>query len=211
MIRTGTSIAAAPGRPGARRTASAVAGMLLAIAASGCLGRPGVEERWTRIDLESASVAPHEMVAAGQARAIDVRVAVTYRSILTGVAVAELRASAVAPGAVTLEPDAPRPRMAEDIDRVLANSVTLGRATRPVTGWDHLIQHIDFSFVGSVPAYADSASSPTGLFLVCYLGSGEEIERADGTDSLVVTPFPSAQYEILPVGLELHAAAPEAP
>lgn len=194
-----------------RATASVLALVLAAIAVGGCLGKPEVEDRWTRIDLPESSLAPYQTVPAGSQQAITVRAAITYRSILTGFAVAELRASSVSAATVELEPDAPRENMAGDIDRILQNSVTLGRATRAVTGWDHLIQHIDFTFTGNIPAYADSASSPAGLFLVCYLGEGDEIELADGSDSLVVTPFPSTPYEILPIGLELGVSLPGAP
>jgi hypothetical protein len=60
---------------------------------------------------------------------------------------------------------------------------------------------LDLAFTGGAPI--DTSGPPAGLFLICYLGSGVEIELANGEDSLVVTPFPSAPYEILPVGLEL--------
>ena len=103
--------------------------------------------------------------------------------------------------AVALAPNAPRVPMAQNIDLILANSVTRGRAVRAVTGWDHLIQHIDFSFLGTVPATVDSSSA--GLFLLCYLGSGVKIERPGQADTVIVTPFTSQPYQILPVGLEL--------
>jgi hypothetical protein len=189
---------------GTRAWISTLTALGLGMAVTGCLGKPEIEDRWTRIDIAESSVAPYQIVAAGSSQPITVRAAVTYRSILTGFAVAELRASTISPASVEVEPKAVRTRMADDIDRILANSVTLGRATRAVTGWDHLIQHIDFTFDGNIPAYADSSSSPTGLFLVCYLGEGDEIEREDGSDSLIVTPFNSTQYQILPVGMELN-------
>lgn len=176
----------------------------LSLATSGCLGEPEVEDRWTRVDIAGASLTPYQEVQAGSTVPITGQMTVTYRAILTGIAVAELRASTVAAASVVLSPDADRPPMATDIDRILANSVTLGRATRAVTGWHHLIQRIDFAFDGVVPAMADSNSA--GLFLVCYLGDGEEVERADGSDSLVVTPFDSGTYQILPVGMELGVA-----
>jgi len=174
----------------------------------GCLGKPEIEDRWTRIDVAGASVTPYQTLATGVAQPISMRAAITYRSILTGFAVAELRASTVAASAVEVHPAANRVRMANDIDMILQNSVSVGRATRAVTGWDHLIQHIDFTFVGVPPAALDSTGAPAGLFLLCYLGSGVEVERADGSDSLIVTPFPSQQYEVLPVGLELNTATP---
>jgi len=99
--------------------------------------------------------------------------------------------------------------MATDMDRLLATSVSMGREARAVTGWDHLIQHIDFAFTGDVPgSVTDSVGTgpAVGLFLVCYLGSGVKIERNDGTDTVIVTPYPSAPYQILPVGLTVKVA-----
>ncbi len=180
--------------------------VLGAVCLGGCLGKPEIEDRWTRIDIAGASVAPYQAITPGVPTTFAVRAAITYRAILTGFAVAELRASTVDPASVDVEPSANRVRMAGEIDHILANSVSVGRATRAVTGWDHLIQHIDFTFVGTAPAALDSTGAAPGLFLVCYLGSGVELERADGTDSLIVTPFPSEAYELLPVGLELNAA-----
>ncbi len=194
-------------RRGASRAPAGVALLALgALALAGCLDEPRVEDRWTRIDLGATSLAPGQSVPQGATLPVTVDATIIYRSIVTGYAVAELRASTgVAASDVTLHPDSPRPQMASDIDRVLAASVTRGRATRAITGWDHLIQRIPFAFDGVVPTAADSAS---GLFLVVYLGSGDEVELADGRDSVVVTPFPSGPYEILPIGLELTPVAP---
>jgi hypothetical protein len=182
---------------GARR-AWPLALALGAVLVAGCFDEPEIEDRWSRVDILSSTITPGQTVPPGSLDSVQVRVTVTYRSILTGFAVAELRASpTIAPTMVVIHPDAPRVPMATAIDSLLANSVTLGRGTRAVTGWDHLIQTIDFTFNGSIPP------SPVGLFLVCYLADGEEIELGNGSDSLVVTPFPSAQYEVLPVGMEL--------
>jgi hypothetical protein len=178
--------------------------LLLAAAAAwplaGCpLDKPKIEDRWTRLDFTATSLVPGQSMAAGPVP-ITVGADITYRSIVTGFAVAELRGSAtVTSGSVGIHPGADRLRMAHDIDALLANSVTLGRATRAVTGWDHLIQHVDFAFTGDVPS-----PPPAGLFLVCYLGSGAKLRRADGTDSLIVTPFNSDAYELLPVGMGLQ-------
>ncbi len=199
-------------RPGPRGTAFALL-LVSTVLIGGCLGKPTVEDRWTRIDIDSASLSPGQTLPGGTTQPITVSTHITYRSIITGFAVAELRSSNTLTAAdVTLRPDAPRPVMAEDIDRVLDNSVTLGRATRGVTGWDHLIQHIDFSFNGVTPAALDTAAAttgtPAGLFLVCYLGAGDKVERQDGTDTLVVTPFRSSQYQILPIGMALAVGPP---
>lgn len=190
-----------------RRSAPALALLACSVLATGCLGEPEIEDRWTRLDVESSSLRPYQTVSAGR-ESVQVRAAITYRSILTGFAVAELRASSSVPAAsVRLDPDAPRLRMAQEIDHLLANSVTLGRGTRAITGWDHLIQRMDFSFGANVPAAGDT-SAQGGLFLLCYLGQGDEVERPDGTDTLIVTPFPSQPYEILPIGMELTIGVP---
>lgn len=176
-------------------------GALLVVALAGCFDEPEIEDRWTRLDIRSANVVTGQVLPPGSPVSLTVSADITYRKIVTGFAVAELRASTLSAADVMLHPDAPRVRMAQDIDRILQNSVTRGRATRAVTGWDHLIQRLDFTFAGTAPATADSNSA--GLFLLFYLGSGVEVELANGTDSVVVTPFPSEAMEILPVGLEL--------
>jgi len=142
---------------------------------------------------------------------IHVDARITYRRIVTGYFVAELRASAtLGPASVNLHPDAPRVPMANDVDAVLANSVSVGRAVYPVTGWDHLIQPVSLDFLAMPQAVVDSAGvsigATSGLFLVCYLGSGVKIERPGFADSIAVTPFPSAPNELLPVGMELSVA-----
>jgi hypothetical protein len=205
-------VSARPGI-GARRgvaTAAALAWTLLVLASAGCLDEPKLEDRWTRVDMSGASLAPSQSVPAGSTIPVQVASDIYYRRILTGYAVAELRASTTLSAAtLQLDPNADRLKMANDMDRLLATSVSMGREARAVTGWDHLIQHIDFSFTGVVPGtVTDSVGTgPTaGLFLVCYLGSGIKVERQDGTDTVLVTPYPSAPYQILPVGLPVTVA-----
>ncbi len=195
----------------ARRLARSVAiAFLLAssVASTGCLGEPEIEDRWTRVDIAGANLVSGQQVQAGSSIPVTVSADITYRRILTGYAVAELRASTTFSAAnLAVRPNNDdRLRMANDIDRLLATSVSMGRMTRAVTGWDHLIQRIDFTFTGSIPgSVTDSTGSGpvAGLFLVCYLASGREIELANGTDSVAVTPFGSNAYQILPVGLPL--------
>ena len=182
----------------------ALAPVLLAgaVLTPGCFDEPEIEDRWTRLDIESSTLVAGQAMPPGS-DSITVHAAVTYRRIVTGFAVVELRASGtLTADDVSLTPNTDRVLMAGDVDRVLANSVTMGRATRAVTGWDHLIQRIPFTFTATIP---DTA---TGLFLVCYLGEGEEIEFGNGTDSLVVTPFPSIPNELLPIGIELTPGGP---
>ncbi len=182
---------------------------VLGACAGGCLGTPKIEDRWTRVDIVSANVVPYQAVPAGSPISITGRSTITYRAILTGFAVADLRASsAFTPAAVAIHPDAERVAMAQDIERVLQSSVSLDRDTRAVTGWNHLIQPIDFTLSATVPATLDSTGRPAGLFLLCYMGAGSEIQLPDGTDSLVVTPFGSTLYQILPVGMGLTVTGP---
>lgn len=179
------------------RFGRAVPLVLGAVLMAGCFDEPEIEDRWTRIDVVASNVAPFQTFSAGSAESITVQAKVTFRRILTGYAVVELRASTIPNTAVALHPDAPRVPMATDIDNILANSVSCGRATRAVTGWDHLMQNLNLGFTGAVPATAN------GLFLLCYLADGEEIELGNGSDSLVITPYASTPNEILPVGMEL--------
>ena len=190
-----------------RRPLYPVLALAGALALAGCidLGEPEIEDRFTRLDIEGSNVTPGQTFTVGTRESIQVLTAITYRRIVTGFAVAELRASpTLTANDVFVHPDGARVRMANDIDNILAQSVTLGRSTRAITGWDHLIQRIDFRFSANV--VGDSAGPPAGLFLLCYLGSGDEVERADGTDTLIVTPFPSMPSELLPVGMELIPA-----
>lgn len=181
-----------------------------AAALGGCLWEPKIEDQWTRVDIESASVTPLQAVPVGGSLTLSGRASVTYRTILTGVVVAELRASGTIPSAgAPVHPDAEREPMAYAIDRILQNSVSLGRETRLITGWDHLIQPFDFSFSASVPATVDTTGATVGLFLLCYLGSATELQLPGGGDSLVVTPFLSTQYQVLPVGMALTVTGPQ--
>ena len=100
---------------------------------------------------------------------------------------------------------------AQDVDEVLRNSVSLGFATRAVTGFDHLVQDIPLTIdaAGLTPAIPNSSAADSlqgaasGLFLVVYFGEVDEVEIAGGEEIEVVTPFFSDQWEILSTGVEL--------
>lgn len=176
---------------------------------TGCIfDEPPIEDRWTRVDMESPQFFPGTPLSPGVRCSVEVRTKITYRAIVTGFSVTELRASAM-PLALGLE--APREAMASQIDALLAGSVSTGRFVKPVTGWHHLIQPFDAGFTASVPGALDSTmgGTPGGavyLYLVSYLGSGEEIELPDGSDSIAVTPFQSTAMQILPVGMNVPLA-----
>lgn len=172
---------------------------LFIVALSGCLGEPEIDERWTLIEFLDVTPQPGATATAGQSLDVMVKGRVTYRQILTGFVVAEVRYSqTLAPGSIPLDPEHHTAEIASDVDLILANSVTAGRATRIVTGWDHLMQDLDLSFTAQVPATPGG-----GVFLLLYMGEGEEIELPSGQDSLVVTPFVSSEYEVLHTGFEL--------
>jgi hypothetical protein len=62
------------------------------------------------------------------------------------------------------------------------------------------MQEVNLSFTAQVPP---AVLTSGGLFLVLYMGSGDEIELANGEDSLVVTPFVSTDREILHTGFPI--------
>jgi len=197
--------------PAVRLRALISGGLLaaVALACSGCFDEPKIEDRWTRVDLGASSLAPYAVVSPATLDSITVSTSITYRAIVTGVAVAELRASSTLSASdVALGDGVARTAMASDIDRILAQSVSLGRATRAITGWDHLIQHLDFHFRANASAPPDSnGMGARGFFLLCYLGDGERVERADGSDTLIVTPFVSSERQVLPIGFALTPPA----
>jgi len=39
--------------------------------------------------------------------------------------------------------------------------------------------------------------------MLCYMGDGVRVERQGQPDTIIVTPWVSTAYQILPVGLEL--------
>ena len=87
-----------------------------------------------------------------------------------------------------------------DVDRILGNSVSLGRANTLVTGFDHLIQDLTLEFDASVPPEMRSGG---GLFLILYMADAEEVETESGEDSLVITPYLTSDADILSAGIEL--------
>jgi len=168
---------------------------------AGCLEEPEIDERWTKTEFISVTPGPGTLAPGGQANAVNVHARITWRKILTGFLVAEVRyAPTIAPAQVWLDPAEHSLRTAGGIDNILANSVTAGRATRAVTGFDHLMQ--DFTLTFTAQGWPDSVTG-SGVYLVLYLADGEEIELANGRDSLIVTPFVSTDREVLHTGFAL--------
>ncbi len=180
---------------------------------AGCLGEPEIDERWTLLEFLSTDPVPGEDLMADQPLSVQVAGQIIYRDIRTGFLVAEVRYSdTLGPAALDLDPDDHSLETAKQVERVLNNSVTAGRATRAVTGFDHLMQRVDLAFDVTVPpgmftGDPDSVAN-RGLYLLLYLGEGDEIELENNQDSLVVTPFPVDQYELLFTGFALDLIDP---
>jgi hypothetical protein len=194
---------------GMRGLAGWLALLALGAVLAGCFDAPRLEDLWTRVDIDSANLNPYEALTLGVRESVEVHTTVTYREVVTGYAVAEMRVSpTITAGTLPISPDASRLPMAQAIDSLLQHSVSIGRALVPVTGWGHVVQRIDFAFGAGVPAVLDTTGAGAGgLFLVCYLGSGVIVNRPGLADTVVVTPLGSAQYQMLPIGMSLTAVA----
>lgn len=198
-----------------RMAAPAVLATALALAGAGCLGEPPLDERWTLLEIAEATPRAGATVPSDQPLAVSVHGRITYRAVRTGFVVAELRYSeSLSPAMVSLDPREHTLENARTIEYILANSVTAGRATRAVTGFDHLIQDLDLTFTVPVPAGLTAAAgddrSSRSLFLVLYLGEGDEVELPAGGDSLVVTPFGVDDTQVLFTGYPVRVVAPVA-
>jgi len=177
--------------------------LLIMISLAGCLDEPEIDERWTVVEFLDVAPQPQTVVQPNQTLTVTVKGRITYRQILTGFLVAEVRQStSLSPNNVLLDPAEHTLDTAGAVDLVLANSVTAGRVTRAVTGFDHLMQDFDLTFSAQVP----DTSNTSGLFVVLYMGDGDEIQLPGGQDSLVVTPFVSTDREVLHSGFPLDIA-----
>jgi hypothetical protein len=172
---------------------------LLAAAApvllSGCLGEPPIEEQWTR--LEILSVQPADVASYASGAAVTVNARITYREVLTGFLVADVRESGVLTADDTGFEDPADPlSRARDVDLVLVNSTSLGHHAVPVTGFDHLIQEMTLS-IDATPATGG------GLFIVLFFSDDvEEMELPGGAEVEIVTPVLSTEMDILSAGFE---------
>ena len=171
----------------------ALASLLLAPLLGGCLGEPKIEDRWTRLDVvevEGGAIDP-----GSNSPALRVRGRITYRTILTGSLIMELRSSeALGAKDIDLRDEADRLVATQQIGAFLESSDSRGRATRAATGFDHLIQEVDFFFPVDVPA------PPTGgaVFAVFYFGDVDEMELPGSEVTTVVTARDFEAEHILP-------------
>lgn len=192
------------------RRGASIGALLAAVLMPGCLGEPPIEERWTLLEIANGPDVTE--IVPGQSTPISLTARITYREILTGAVIAEVRAStSLQPGDTGFENDSDPLGEARDVDEVLRNSVSLGFATRAVTGFDHLVQEIPLTIdaAGLTPPIPNSTAadslqgSASGLFLVVYFGQVDEVEIQGGEEIDVVTPFFSDQWDILSSGVEL--------
>lgn len=175
---------------------------------TGCLFEPEIEDEWTRLDI----LAPESGGAPlpDTLDALDFHGRITYRAIRTGDLIVQIRVSdTVGYDDVRLDPEAPREALLHDIERVLAGSVAVASTSVLATGWDRLIREVRFT----LPLSGRLQHGPEGgVFLVFYLGTAEEMENPDGSETTVFEAVDFTELEILPVGLELRTeGAPPAP
>jgi hypothetical protein len=175
------------------RGSLALAGLLLTSLLAGCLGEPEIEDRWTRLDVvevESGAIDPES-----NAVALRVRGRITYRTILTGSLIMEIRSSeALGAKDVDLRDEADRLVATQQISTLLESSDASGSATRAVTGFDRLIQEVDFFFPGEIP------TPPAGgaVFAVFYFGDVEEMDAPGNEQVTIITARDFEAEHILP-------------
>lgn len=193
--------------------------LLLALAAgglAGCLGEPPIEERWTHLELLSADLPDSVALSPGDRVIVRTDGRVTFRQLMTGFMVGEVRVSAqLTADSLALDHE-DAIVVSESVDRLLANSHPVARAVKALAGFPQLRRMIPMEFEVTVPASAGAPFAPgsgpaSGLFLVLYMGEGEEIELEDGRDSLVVTPFTTHEDEILATARVLAFDGPVVP
>ncbi len=188
---------------------SAIAAVCMAAALAGCLDEPEIDERWTLVELMATSPGPSALLPADQEVDIAVTGRITYRDIETGFLVAEARyADNLNRSGLVLDHSQHTLASALEIETILNNSVTAGRAVKAVTGFDHLQQTINLAFSAQVPpemtAGDPDSSGFRGLYLLLYMAEGEEIELEGGADSMVVTPFRVEETQVLHTGHPLN-------
>jgi hypothetical protein len=189
------------------------------VGVAGCLGDPPIEETWTRLEILDASPTDANAYTVGSgSTAVTLRARVTYREVLTGFLVAELRAgSGITTAETNLAADDPL-AVAREVDQILGSSTAIGTDAIPVTGWDHLVQELTITFDAgtATPTAMDSSvasagSNPvtsTGLFLLLYFSDDvQEVELDSGEEIEIVTPVLSDQRDILSTGIEIVPAS----
>lgn len=169
----------------------------------GCLGEPEVEQRWTNLELLRVDTGASGLFAIGDSVRVDLRSRVTFRRHFVGTMVAELRVSqSLSADSLFLDAEGDAIEASEEVQRLLDRSSPVARHVKGMAGFPSLRRTLDLDFEAVVPDFVNGAFDPPGgtprsLFLVLYMGDGEEIELEDGRDSLVVTPFDTHEDEVL--------------
>lgn len=170
---------------------------------AGCLGEPEVEERWTNLEFLEASTGPALSFAPGDSIDATLRARVTFRGHFIGFMVAEWRVShTLTADSLFLDHELDAIAASENVGRLLQHSQPLTRTVRGLAGYPALRRTMESEITTTVPAMVNGAfdrpgGATRGLFLVLYMGEGEEIELEDGSDSLAVTPFDTREDEVL--------------
>jgi hypothetical protein len=193
-------------RSRSHRAAGIFGAICFAAVCGGCLDSPPVEERWTRLELISSSVDAREDFAGGTAVPLQVEARITFRELLTGFLVVDVRSSATLTGSeVDLEDDPDDDEdgldVAREVDRILLDSTSLAVEAVPITGFDHLIRDLTVELDAAVP---DAAGE---IFLLVYFSADVEEVEEDGMESIIVTPTFSTERDILSAGRAIEPAA----
>lgn len=192
-----------------------VAALLTGVLA-GCLGEPPIEERWTHLEMQSFAMPDTTALVPGEFVSVTVNARVTFRQLMTGFLVGEVRASSSLTADSLALDDEDLVLASESVDYLIENSVPVSRDVKGLAGFPQLRRRVSFEFDVRVPGrtgpdYEPGGGTATGLFLVLYMGEGDEIELEDGRDSLVVTPFTTREHEILATAYAIDFAAPVVP
>ena len=180
------------------------AAVLLAPAA---LGKPEIEDRWTRVDVVGANLTCRIRLWPRRDQPIvGARRAVTYRAILTGFAVAELRASTSVMPRRGRAPSRRRPRADGAGHRPAPRQLGLAG---PRDARRHRLGSPDpahrLRFDGFVPATMDSSAGPPGAGCSWSATSARATRSscADGRTRWSSRRSRPRSTQILPVGMEL--------
>ena len=182
-------------------------GALLSGLLAGCLGEPPVEERWTHLEMIGVTVPDSTGLQPGDRVNVRLDGRVTFRRLVTGFLVGEVRTAAdLSADSLALD-DEDLVLASESVDHLLRRSTPVARAVKALAGFPQLRRTVPMEFTVDVPATSTSVDGAApSLFLVLYMGDGEEIELADGRDSLVVEPFDTHEDEVLAQGRPLAFA-----
>lgn len=175
---------------------------------AGCLGDPPIQERWTHLEMIGVAAPDSADLRSGDTATIRLDGRVTFRRLVTGFLVGEVRvASDLTVDSLALD-DEDLVLASESVDRLLRRSTSVARSVKALAGFPQLRRTVPMEFQVRVPATpAPTEGAPANpapsVFLVLYMGDGEEVELADGRDSLVVRPFDTHEHEVLAQGRPL--------